>query len=172
MTDHNPNPADERAPNIDDPNAESGGPTDDERAENAEDLAAGAERPSSVASAEENAALEHTQGGITTRQDATDAGVPMLPGDPNEPIGPEDAMGPGPTRGDYSGRTHMGPHLTSEVIPPNERQDVELKNEDGDVIGVEPGPRTRLVDLDARAGVTGDEPGKGGVPGTQPREAV
>lgn len=46
--------------------------------------------------------LPHTQGGATTRDDVTDVGVPMLAGDPAEPIGPEDAFGPGPKRGDYT----------------------------------------------------------------------
>ncbi len=46
--------------------------------------------------------LKHTEGGVTTRDDALDSGVPMLPGDPSEPTGPEDALGKGPKRGDYS----------------------------------------------------------------------
>jgi predicted RNA binding protein YcfA (HicA-like mRNA interferase family) len=46
--------------------------------------------------------FEHSQGGITTRDDANDLGVDMLPGHPDEPAGPEDALGPGPKRGDYS----------------------------------------------------------------------
>lgn len=60
-----------------------------------------------VATDRQNAKLEHSRGGATTRDDALDAGVPMLPGDPSEPQGPEDALGPGPKRGDYSGR--VGP---------------------------------------------------------------
>lgn len=60
-----------------------------------------------VASNAENAKLEHSRGGVTTRDDATDVGVPMLPGDASEPVGPEDALGPGPKRGDYSRR--VGP---------------------------------------------------------------
>ncbi len=51
--------------------------------------------------------LRHTMGGATTKDDATDLGVPMLPGDPNEPQGPEDALGEGPKRGDY--RERIGP---------------------------------------------------------------
>lgn len=47
--------------------------------------------------------LEHSEGGTTTRDDALDSGVPMLPGDPSEPAGPEDALGSGKKRGDYSG---------------------------------------------------------------------
>lgn len=41
--------------------------------------------------------------GTTTRDDALDSGVPMLPGDASEPAGPEDALGSGKKRGDYSG---------------------------------------------------------------------
>lgn len=61
---------------------------------------------------QKNTKLKHTEGGVTTRDDATDLGVPMLPGDPSEPIGPEDALGPGPKRGDYTGRIGGGyqPH--------------------------------------------------------------
>lgn len=68
----------------------------------------------SMATPEDNAALEHSRGGATTRQDGTDAGVPMLQGDPSERQGPEDALGPGPKRGDYS--TRLGdqyhPHIS------------------------------------------------------------
>lgn len=46
--------------------------------------------------------LKHTEGGVTTRDDELDSGVPMLAGDPSEPTGPEDALGKGPKRGDYS----------------------------------------------------------------------
>ena len=49
-----------------------------------------------------NDKLEHTEGGITTRDDALDSGAPMLPGDKSEPAGPEDALGSGAKRGDYS----------------------------------------------------------------------
>ena len=38
----------------------------------------------------------------TTRDDALDSGVPMLKGDASEPSGPEDALGSGRKRGDYS----------------------------------------------------------------------
>jgi hypothetical protein len=48
--------------------------------------------------------LKHSQGGVTTRDDASDLGVPMLQGDPSEPVGPEDALGDGPKRGDYTDR--------------------------------------------------------------------
>lgn len=40
-----------------------------------------------------------------------ESGVPMLPGDPREPVGPEDALGEGPKRGDYSGVMRLeAPH--------------------------------------------------------------
>lgn len=71
-----------------------------------------------VATEDENRKLEHTEGGTTTRADATDLGVPMLPGSPNEPQGPEDALGPGPKRGDYTGRigdSNYHPHQTVAV---------------------------------------------------------
>ena len=38
-----------------------------------------------------------------TRDDALDSGAPMLKGDASEPSGPEDALGSGKKRGDYSG---------------------------------------------------------------------
>ena len=53
-----------------------------------------------VASERQNARLEHTRGGATTRDDVTDLGVPILPGDPKERQGAEDALGVGPKRGD------------------------------------------------------------------------
>lgn len=118
---------------------------------------AGAPSADLVASRDDNAALEHTADGPTTRSDATDVGVPMLAGDPAEPIGPEDAFGPGPKRGLYAPR-ETGAHATVEVIPPGERE--------------ENGPTTRVVDQVARAAEQGEAPGKGGVPGTTPREDV
>jgi hypothetical protein len=57
-----------------------------------------------VASKAQNDKLKHSEGGVTTRDDALDLGVPMLPGDPSEPQGPEDALGEGPKRGDYRDR--------------------------------------------------------------------
>ena len=55
--------------------------------------------------------------GVTTRDDALDFGVPMLPGDPNEPQGPEDALGEGPTRGDYSGRIGDANYQPHQTVP-------------------------------------------------------
>jgi hypothetical protein len=102
-----------------------------------------------IATQAENAALEHSVDGITTRQDATDLGVPMLPGDPNEPQGPEDALGPGPTRGDYRqriGDSNYHPHI---VVP---------------VADAEPGqPQVEVLAQRPFAEEIGDVPGKGGV---------
>lgn len=69
--------------------------------------------------------LEHSVGGVTTRSDALDLGVPMLAGDANEPQGPEDALGPGPKRGDYRDRigpSNYYPHQ-SVPIPPDEQEE-------------------------------------------------
>ena len=96
----------------------------------------------------ENDKLEHTMGGATTR-DPMDAGVPMLPGKPTERIGPEDALGPGAKRGDYTDRITTGPPMRTEVIPENER--------------TPDGPIYRLVPADSEVGKVGDIPGKGGV---------
>lgn len=79
------------------------------------------ERPAeSVASPAENAKLEHTEGGTTTRDDNLDAGVPMAQGEAGttSPQGPEDALGTDATRGDYSGRIDSGPHLASVPVDP------------------------------------------------------
>lgn len=109
------------------------------------------------AKAAADAGLEHTQGGNITR-DAMDAGVPMIPGDPNEPIGPEDALGPGAKRGNYDGRIDRGPHMVTVENP-------EADTDKGE-------PRYMLVPQDevAELGNQSDEPGKGGVPGSAVRE--
>lgn len=53
----------------------------------------------------------------TTKDDATDVGVDMLPGDPDtEPTGPEDALGVGPKRGDYSDRIGPSNYHPHEVV--------------------------------------------------------
>jgi hypothetical protein len=54
------------------------------------------------ATEQDNSKLTHTEGGTTTRSDVLDSGAPMIAGDPSEPVGPEDALGSGPKRGDYS----------------------------------------------------------------------
>ncbi len=103
-----------------------------------------------VASAAENQRLEHSQGGVTTRDDATDLGVPMLPGDPKERQGPEDALGEGPKRGDY--RDRIGP----SSYHPTETVAIE---------DPEPGgPTVKVVAQRPRAEDIGDAPRlKGGV---------
>lgn len=55
-----------------------------------------------MAEAKNDSKLKHSDGGTTTRDDALDSGVPMLAGDASEPAGPEDALGSGKKRGDYS----------------------------------------------------------------------
>jgi hypothetical protein len=105
-------------------------------------------QPEAVAPQPENTELTHSMGGMTTRADATDLGVPMLPGDPAEPGGPEDALGVGPTRGDYRGRigpADYHPHETrlsgGKILVEAQRPRAE---EIGDVAtkkgGVETGP--------------------------------
>jgi hypothetical protein len=102
------------------------------------------------ATEKENTKLAHSEGGTTTRDDATDMGVPMLPGDGSEPVGPEDALGPGPKRGDYSqrlGETNYQPH---EVRPRSDAKDGE--------------PQVEVVAQAPRAAEQGDVAGrKGGV---------
>jgi hypothetical protein len=68
-----------------------------------------------VATQAENDRLEHTRGGTTTRDDALDAGVPMEAGAAHEPVGPEDALGRGPKRGDYSERVVGSPHESRPI---------------------------------------------------------
>jgi len=106
----------------------------------------------SIATDADNAKLEHSEGGVTTRDDALDAGVPMLPGSPDEPQGPEDALGEGPKRGDYRGRVGpqgYQPH-GSVPIPASER--------------VAGGPKAKLVAQRPLTEDIGDAEGrKGGV---------
>lgn len=80
-----------------------------------------------TASEQENSNLQHSMSGATTRDDATDMGVPMLPGSGKEPVGPEDALGEGPKRGDYSQRIGSASYHPHEVVKidgakPNEPQ--------------------------------------------------
>lgn len=99
-----------------------------------------------VASDKDNARLDHSQGGVTTRDDATDVGVPMLPGSPDEPVGPEDALGAGPKRGDY--RNRLGGVQSSQSVT---------------VPDAKPGePAVRVEAQNPRANEIGDESGKKG----------
>jgi hypothetical protein len=89
-----------------------------------------------VASESQNDKLKHSEGGTTTRDDATDLGVPMLQGDPSEPVGPEDALGDGPKRGDYSrrlGSDHYAPHRGAEAQAPKASDQGEEKGKKGGV---------------------------------------
>jgi hypothetical protein len=103
-----------------------------------------------IASPAQNEKLEHTDSGVTTRDDVTDLGVPMLPGDPSEPIGPEDALGAGPKRGDYSQRLGTDGYQPHQVVP---------------VPDAAPGePQVQVVAQRPHASEQGDEAGvKGGV---------
>lgn len=67
--------------------------------------------------------LKHSEGGTTTRDDALDSGVPMLAGDPSEPTGPEDALGSGPKRGDYSEVIGSKQHYHSVPNPDHDPSD-------------------------------------------------
>ncbi len=59
----------------------------------------------------EDPKLAHSESGVTTRDDVTDLGVPMLQGDAAEPVGPEDALGAG--RPVATTRGVSGPRATS-----------------------------------------------------------
>jgi hypothetical protein len=110
-----------------------------------------------VATAAENADLEHTEGGVTTR-DGTDGGVPMAQGSGSEPVGPEDALGEGQKRGDYSERVGPG-HMESRAV---EGGGEPVYDDEGNVIDYK--PRSELVSQSARVGEQGDVEGeKGGV---------
>lgn len=112
--------------------------------------------PETVASPAENAKLEHSRGGVTTRDDATDVGVPMLPGSPDEPVGPEDALGEGPKRGDYSGRVGPGDYNPTQTVPVP-----DADTEAGE-------PSAKVVDQRANTADVGDAEGKKGGVETAP----
>jgi hypothetical protein len=115
-----------------------------------------------IATPEQNAALEHSEGGSTTRDDRLDAGVPMLQGDASEPTGPEDALGQGPKRGDYRDRVPGNPH---ESIPnPKAGQPITRDDGDGNDVVVDYEPHSILVQQKPRTEDIGDVAGeKGGV---------
>lgn len=103
-----------------------------------------------VGTTEQNAKLSHSVEGETTRDDATDVGVPMLPGDPSEPVGPEDALGAGPKRGDYRNRIGPTGYEPTQVEPVSDAKPGE--------------PQVRLVNQRDRAEDIGEAEGeKGGV---------
>ena len=115
----------------------------------------------SIASTSDNSALKHSQGGKTTR-DELDAGVPMLPGSPDEPQGPEDALGVGPKRGDYTGRiggNEYQPHQ-SVPIPDAKPGEANARLE---------AQRPRAEDIGDEAGVKGGTQTVTGTPRPTPR---
>lgn len=90
-------------------------------------------------------------------RDAHDHGVPMLPASEarSEPTGPEDALGFGPKRGDYTNR------LGGSAYNPHTVVSVEQEDEDGN-------PTTNFVDVPQKplASNRGDETGVKGGHGT------
>lgn len=79
-------------------------------------------------------AVKQVEGSVTTRDDSTDLGVPMLQGSPDEPVGPEDALGKGPTRGDYRDRLGGGsPHEGAEPQRPRADEIGEVEGKKGGV---------------------------------------
>lgn len=84
---------------------------------------------------------------LSTRDDQLDAGVPMLPGDPTEPVGPEDALGVGPKRGNYTGRVGPAgyePHqsvLVADAKPGEPRARLEAQRPRAEDIGDEKGEK-------------------------------
>lgn len=91
----------------------------------------------SVATEAENAKLEHSEGGATTRDDKLDLGVSMLPGASYEPQGPEDALGKGPKRGDYRDRLGGDGYHPHEGSEPQRPRAAEIGDEPGKKGGVE-----------------------------------
>lgn len=93
-----------------------------------------------VADEKQNAKLEHSEGGVTTRDDRTDLGVPMLPGSPDEPQGPEDALGTGPKRGDYTDRLGGSTYQPHEGAVPQKPRTEDIGDEAGKKGGVDTAP--------------------------------
>ena len=89
-----------------------------------------------VATGSENKKLKHTRGGETTRDDRLDLGVPMLQGDGSERVGPEDALGKGPKRGDYRNRLGgdgYNPHEGNAPQRPRAEKRGDVKGKKGGV---------------------------------------
>ncbi len=66
-----------------------------------------------------------------------DLGVPMLPGSPDEPQGPEDALGPGPKRGDYTDRLGGPGYLPHQGVEPQKPRAEDIGDEPGVKGGVD-----------------------------------
>lgn len=83
-------------------------------------------------------------------------GFTMLPGDPGEPVGPEDALGEGPKRGDYS--TTMRLESPHEAVLTGETTDAGV-------------PIRELVPQAPRVEEVGDVKGKKGGVETAPEKS-
>jgi hypothetical protein len=126
----------------------------------------------SVEVAPDPSELEHTMGGSTTK-DALDMGVPMLQGAPDEPIGPEDALGEGAKRGDYTDRQDGAQHYESVANPKagqpiqkwiKDGQDAKEGDEGAELVTVDYEPAYTQVLQNPRVEDIGEVPGeKGGV---------
>lgn len=81
-----------------------------------------------VATEQANSGLQHPQGGVTIRDDATDMGVPMTAGE-ERPAYPEDALGTEVKRGDYSLRIGPENYQPHEVVPGDNGVVVEAQRE-------------------------------------------
>lgn len=81
--------------------------------------------------------VETEKDGTITR-DAGDVGVPMLPGSPDERQGPEDALGVGPKRGDYSDRIGSSSYHPHEGTEPQRPRAEDV----GDAKGLKGGVET------------------------------
>lgn len=64
----------------------------------------------------ERGTAQNAPEGSTTKDDALDMGVPMLPGSAKEPVGPEDALGVGAKRGDYTDRVGPSNYQPHEIV--------------------------------------------------------
>ena len=71
-------------------------------------------------------------------------GVDMLPGDPSEPVGPEDALGKGPKRGDYTDRVGPATYSPHEVADPQRARAEDI----GEVAGKKGGVETEGLEPD------------------------
>jgi hypothetical protein len=111
------------------------------------------QRPTARGTEMANDKVKHSVGGVTTRNDALDSGVPMLAGDPSEPVGPEDALGSGQKRGDYSKLIGTGQFSASVPNPNHDPSDPSS-------------PRSVLVHQNPLVEQRGDEKGVKG--GTRP----
>jgi hypothetical protein len=130
----------------------------------AKDLAAG------VSTEEQDAKLKHSDEDApqTTRSDRLDLGVPMLPGDPKEPSGPEDALGPGPKRGDYRARQPEGSVHVETVLAEDGGEPImeTVKDADGNDVEIVVDYKPMFVPVvqNPRVNDIGDAPKlKGGV---------